>query len=112
NPLCGDRITLDVTLRDSQIEQVGYQVKACLLCQAAASVIGAKAPGMAVSEATAAAEQARGLLSGKLDASSLEWPELNAFAPVREVKSRHVCVLLPVQALEEAIAAAQNDPQT
>ncbi len=110
NPLCGDRITLDVTLNDNHIERVGYKVKACMLCQAAASVIGANAPGLTIEDATHAAAEARGVLAGKIEADQLTWPELKAFVPVREVKSRHECVLLPVEALERAIKAARSDP--
>lgn len=108
NPLCGDRITMDVKLRDGEIEQVGYQVKACLLCQASAAVIGARSAGLSIDDALRAAGQTRGLLEGDVDESSLTWPDLKAFLPVREVKSRHICVTLPLQALEQALQEAQN----
>ncbi len=108
NPLCGDRITLDVTLKDSEIERVGYKVKACILCQAAASLIGDKAPGMTVEAAMSAAGEVRGLLAGETGEDALTWPELLAFAPVKDVKSRHECVLLPVKALEDAVKDART----
>ena len=45
NPLCGDRVTLDLELQDGRVSALGHQVRGCLLCQAAAAVIGARAPG-------------------------------------------------------------------
>ena len=45
NPLCGDRVTLDLNLADGRVREVGHKVRGCLLCQAAAAAIGARAPG-------------------------------------------------------------------
>ena len=45
NPLCGDRITIDVRMDGERVAAVGHQVRGCLLCEAAASVIGAHAAG-------------------------------------------------------------------
>ena len=40
NPLCGDRVTIDVKLDDSgQIAEIAHQVRGCLLCQASASAL-------------------------------------------------------------------------
>ena len=35
NPLCGDRVTIDVKLEDGRIVEIAHQVRGCLLCQAA-----------------------------------------------------------------------------
>ena len=45
NPLCGDRVTVDLDLADGRVRAVGHKVRGCLLCQAAAAVIAARAPG-------------------------------------------------------------------
>ena len=38
NPLCGDRVTIDVTLDDTgHIAEIAHQVRGCLLCQASAA---------------------------------------------------------------------------
>lgn len=40
------------------------------------------------------------------------WPELEMFAPVRGVKSRHRCVELPFEALHVALGScAGGDPE-
>ena len=38
------------------------------------------------------------------DEASFPWPELEMFAPVRGVRSRHRCVALPFEALAGALA--------
>ena len=107
NPLCGDRITLDLELADGRVGAIGHKVRGCLLCQAAATVIAARAPGKMV----AALHDVAGRLGEAIrkDPASLEglWPELAAFAPVHAHKSRHECVLLPFEALTRALADAE-----
>ena len=45
NPLCGDRVTLDVELGSAgRIARVGHVVRGCLLCEAAAVLIAEQAP--------------------------------------------------------------------
>ena len=106
NPLCGDRITIDVRMDGERVAAVGHQVRGCLLCEAAASVIGTHAAGATRAELVAASEAAKAMLKGA-DAAPPRWPELSAFAPVRAHRSRHSCVLLPFEALTKALAAAE-----
>ena len=104
NPLCGDRVTIDLALADDRVHAVGHKVRGCMLCQAAAVAIAARAPG----ETPAALNEIAGRLDQAIrkDPSGLEslWPELGAFAPVHRHKSRHDCVLLPFKALRRALA--------
>src|SRR6516164_8127994 len=50
NPLCGDRVTIDLALADGRIAAVGHQVRGCLLCEAAAEIIADHAPGKTAAE--------------------------------------------------------------
>ena len=46
NPLCGDRVVIDVRLDESgRIAEIGHQVRGCLLCQASASALASVAVG-------------------------------------------------------------------
>jgi nitrogen fixation NifU-like protein len=107
NPLCGDRVTLDLDLRDGRVSAIGHRVRGCLLCQAAASVIGARAPGLEPAALHEEAEHLRRLIvEGPGAAIDGLWPELAAFEPVHRHKSRHDCVLLPFDALTQALKQA------
>ena len=101
NPLCGDRVTIDLTLRAGRIDEVAQHTRGCLLTQAAASVIGQHAAGATAAQVHEAAAQLRRLLAGEVVEPA--WQDLAMFTPVREVRSRHDCVLLPFEALEEAL---------
>jgi NifU-like protein involved in Fe-S cluster formation len=109
NPLCGDRVTLDVTLADGRVREVGHRVRGCLLCQAAAEAIGEHAPGETPAALRAVARDLGEALTRAPEAARMPWPELAAFAPVHAHKSRHECVLLPFEALTRALDQAEAD---
>ncbi len=104
NPLCGDRVTVEVRLRDGRLEGLAHRVRGCVLCEAAASLLGRAAPGATPADvATARASAATLLRSGEVLLQG-PWAELELFRPVRDVPSRHRCVLLPFDALVDALA--------
>jgi len=108
NPLCGDRVTLDLDLADGRVRAVGHKVRGCLLCQAAAAAIAARAPGETGAALRNVAERLERAIREDPAAAEGLWPELGAFAPVHAHKSRHDCVLLPFEALREALDQVED----
>jgi nitrogen fixation NifU-like protein len=103
NPLCGDRVTLDLTLADGRVQEIGHKVRGCLLCQAAAVAIGERAPGETPAALRKVAKDLGDAIAGAPEGTGEHWPELAAFAPVHAHKSRHECVLLPFEALTRTL---------
>lgn len=103
NPLCGDRVTIDLTLAEGKVASIGHLVRGCVLCEAAAALIAEKAPGQTPAALRDAAAAIRPMLR---DGAALPWPELAMFTPVRAVRSRHDCVDLPFRALAAALDKA------
>ena len=106
NPMCGDRITLDVRLADGKVTELAHETRACLLCQAAASLIAAHGVGLDANALAGIRAGVEGLL--KDGEAALAWEELDAFRPVHGHPSRHTCVLLPFDALAQALDEAGN----
>ncbi len=105
NPLCGDYVEMEVSVAGSRITALAHQVKGCLLCRAAASVIGKRAVGAKPDEF----EQISAGVSEMLEKQApppAGWDELAAFAPVHGHRSRYDCVRLPFRALLAALRAA------
>lgn len=102
NPVCGDRVTIDVRLVDGRIAELGHRVRGCALCQASAGALEREAVGHDRREVAAAREEVKAFLANP-EAAAPGWPSLAAFAPVRAFKSRHECVLLPFAALLAAL---------
>lgn len=102
NPLCGDRVTIDVRLDgQGRIAEIAHQVRGCLLCQASASALSSVAVGRDAAGITAVrheAERAVGREEGEAAGP------FAAFAPVAAHKSRQECVLLPFEALKDALS--------
>jgi NifU-like protein involved in Fe-S cluster formation len=105
NPVCGDRITVDIALQDGRIARLGYEVRACVLTQASASLLGRHAPGRTAAEIAALAAAIEAMLEDAGAAPGGEFAGYAALAPVRAHKSRHSCVMLPLRALRAALAA-------
>lgn len=104
NPLCGDRVTLDLAVKDGRIAAIGHHVRGCLLCEAAAATIAEHGSGGDRASLEAMSEAARKLMAegGTLDP---RWECLEIFRPVHSAKSRRECVLLPFEALKRALSA-------
>lgn len=105
NPICGDRVTVDLKVEDGRITAVGAKVQGCALCQAATAIIAGTATGAPVASFDQAATAIASYLAGDLAEAGLPWPQLGNFAPVRGARSRHDCVLLPFKAASKALAA-------
>lgn len=104
NPLCGDRVTLDLCVKDGHAAEIGHHVRGCLLCEAAAATIAEHGRGADRAALEAMSQAARTLMAegGALDP---RWECLEIFRPVHSAKSRRECVLLPFEALKRALSA-------
>ena len=102
NPLCGDRVRMQVALDAGRIVAIAHETKGCLLCRAAAALLGARAAGYDAAAIEAVSGELDAMLKGAAPVPAA-WPELAMFAPARAHASRHRCVLLPFRALQAAI---------
>jgi nitrogen fixation NifU-like protein len=102
NPLCGDRVTLDVQMTGERIGAIGYRVRGCALCQASTSVAAGILAGANRREAEEAESVLRALLETGAEPAD-RWSALGIFRPVGAHRSRHGCVLLPINAVRKAL---------
>ncbi|NBC31950.1 MAG: iron-sulfur cluster assembly scaffold protein [Alphaproteobacteria bacterium] len=105
NPLCGDRITVDLKVVDGRIAAHGHGLRGCMLCEAAAALVAREIAGRPVAELTETTAAFVRMI--RADGPVPErWPDLAAFTPVKAVPGRHECVLLPFTAVETALSDA------
>jgi len=102
NPLCGDRVTIDLALDGDRVTATGHAVRGCLLCEAGAAVVAATAPLHCRAELIALPAAIKAYLKDPEAAPPLA--ELAPFAPARRFRSRHRCVTLAFEALAKALA--------
>lgn len=109
NPLCGDRVRLQVAVCAGRIVAIAHETRGCLLCKAAASLLGARAAGLDVAEIDATTLALEAMLKDPAMPPTA-WPELAMFRPAQAYPSRHKCALLPFHALQQALRAADAAP--
>lgn len=102
NPLCGDRVRLDLRMSGPRVADLAHEVRGCVLCQAAAGVVGRRAVGLDRAGAAALLAEVDRMLAGDGPAAG----DLAAFAPVVRHPSRHDCVRLPFQALLKGLGGS------
>jgi nitrogen fixation protein NifU and related proteins len=105
NPLCGDRVTIDLARSDGRVSAIGHEVKGCLLCEASAATIAAFGRNRTPEELRGMRKAAIVLMKEGVPAPA-PYADLAVFTPVHSAKSRRDCVLLPFEALEKALLAA------
>nr|WP_277348909.1 iron-sulfur cluster assembly scaffold protein [Sneathiella limimaris] len=108
NPTCGDRITIQVRLENGKIVEFAQENRACLLCQASASLLAEQAIGMDAESLDQAIEKVQHILNGTTETENPPWEKLEFFTPVKDHKSRHICVLLPFRALKKLLSDKDN----
>ena len=87
NPLCGDRVRVELRADDGVVSEARFTADACALCVASASLVTDRARGMTVSDAA------------RIDAAWL-FASLQGEPPL----ARRKCATLPLDTLQRAIA--------
>ncbi len=101
--LCGSTITVGLDLEDGRISRFGQEVKACLLGQAAAAIVGREIIGTTPAELREVAGQMRRMLKESGTPPSGRWADLALLQPVRDYKHRQASTLLVFDAIERAL---------
>jgi NifU-like protein involved in Fe-S cluster formation len=103
NPACGDRVA--VTLRldgDGRITEIGHELSACVLAQASASLLGANLEGAD----EALVRQLRADVGAMLREGDVPAPPFSGYSALKGAtpyRNRHTCVLLPIDAVLNAL---------
>lgn len=106
NPACGDRVEIDLALADGRIAALAHHTKACVLAQASASILGRHAIGRSRAEIEGLRTEIVAMLGEGAPPPSVPFATYAEFAGAAEIPGRHRCVLLPVDALLDALGNA------
>lgn len=105
--LCGSAVSIDLKLKDGRVTDYGQTVKACLLGQAAASVMAREIVGSTPDELRAVGAQMRKMLKEGGSPPAGRWADLGVLEPVRNYRARHASTLLVFDAVEQALSDAE-----
>ena len=104
NPACGDRVVVDVRLADGRIAEFAHETRACVLAQASASILGMtliNANRVTVENLYA---YVKIMLAQGSEPPLPPFEKYAVFSGAAEYTNRHRCVLLPLDAVLDALA--------
>jgi nitrogen fixation NifU-like protein len=115
NPLCGDEVTLRVTLKEAggeyEVADVSYDALGCSISQASTSVMADLVIGKSITDAMAVCQEFVELMQskgeGEPDEDALE--DAVAFSGVSKYPARIKCALLGWMAWKDATARALEE---
>ena len=107
--LCGSTVSVDLTMDGAVVSEYGQSVKACLLGQAASSIMARNIIGSSADEIREVGAQMRKMLKQDGPPPNGKWKDLKILEPVRDFKARHASTLLVFDAVEEAIAQIEAE---
>ena len=105
NPLCGDKIQLQLQVRDGVVVDVGFQGSGCAISKASASVMTALIKGKTLAETEALFGKFQDTVTSSMDTiiDPYELGTMAAFAGVREFPTRVKCATLAWHTLQSAL---------
>ena len=115
NPLCGDKVTVYLTVAGDVIENIRFEGRGCAISVASASMMTELVKGKPLAEARAIFENFRAVVTRKEDVGPdvLErLDKLAALTGVREFPMRVKCATLPWHTMTAALDQSDNEVTT
>ena len=105
NPLCGDKVTIYLTLQDDHIKEISFQGSGCAISTASASILTETLKGKTRKEAEEIFEVFHGLVTGKPveTAGAPALGKLAVFSGVCEFPVRVKCASLAWHTMKSAL---------
>lgn len=111
NPLCGDRFTVYVDVKDGAIHDIAFQGSGCAISKASASMMTQTLKGRSEGEADSLFARFHDLVTGQ-GAGGDELGKLAVFSGVSEFPLRVKCATLAWHALRAALKGEQEAVST
>jgi nitrogen fixation NifU-like protein len=110
NPLCGDRLTLYLTLDGEVIKDVAFQGSGCAISKASASLMTDALKGKTVEQARALFDDFHAMITSNPETPPADLGKLSVFAGVREFPTRIKCASLAWHTMKAAVASETDAP--
>ena len=106
NPLCGDEMEISLIVKNDIIEDIGYQCKSCVYCQASVSLLSRSVIQLPIEKISDFLSQASFFFNENFDQlKKVNINNLNDFKKIMNIKniSRKECLLLTFKTLSKAL---------
>ena len=102
NSICGDEIQISLKVKEEKIIDIGYQCKACIYCQASASLLSINSKNKKISSIKNLLKFVETFYENKNFTFSKEWSVFNKILNKKNI-SRKECLMLPFKTLIKAL---------
>ena len=113
NPVCGDKVSVSITIQADHISNISVDVKGCALCEAGAGLLLEFARDENIDDTRALGADLKAFLSAEDDGENPPDNEraekLQIFTPVKSIRNLQKCLVLAFDAFDEAIDLFRAD---
>ena len=106
NPLCGDVMEISLIVKDNIIEDMGYQCKSCVYCQASVSLLSRWVIQLPIKKISEFISKSDFLFDENFDQLKIinikDWKNFKIIMNTENI-SRKECLLLPFKTLSKAL---------
>ena len=106
--LCGSRVSIDLRMDGDVVTDYGQTVRACLLGQTSAAVMGREIVGSRAAELREVGAAMRKMLKENGVPPEGRFADLKYLEPVRDYKARHASTMLTFDAVVDAIGQIEK----
>lgn len=112
NPLCGDQLTLYLTVRDGVVDEVSFQGQGCAISTASASLMTEAVKGKPLAEVEKLFAAFHTMLTEDQAEPRADLGKLEVFDGVREYPARVKCATLAWHTLHNAVLGTEETAKT
>jgi|TARA_B100000902_G_C27091735_1_gene804174 nitrogen fixation NifU-like protein len=102
NPLCGDVMEISLVVKNNVINDMGYQCKSCVYCQASVSLLSRKIKNKKIREIEAFITNSEKLFEDVKVTMDKHWKDFKVILDKKNL-ARKECLLLPLRTILKAL---------
>ena len=102
NPLCGDEMEISLIVKNDKIEDMGYQCKSCVYCQASVSLLSRKIKNKEIGEIKDFLTDCEKLFENTSLEIQKKWKDFLEILNKKNI-ARKECLLLPIRTVLKAL---------
>ena len=106
NPLCGDEMEISLIVKDGVVQDMGYQCRSCVYCQASVSLLSKWVKQVPIEKISDFVSKAEFFFDENFDQlKKINIKDLKDFKKIMNLEniSRKECLLLPFKTLSKAL---------
>jgi nitrogen fixation protein NifU and related proteins len=106
NPLCGDEMEISLIVKDDMVQEIGYQCKSCIYCQASVSMLSRWVIQLPIKKISDFVSKSEFFFDENFDQikknNMKDWKDFKKIFNSENI-SRKECLLLPFKTISKAL---------